>query len=108
MSPLETQRLILRPWLMTDLDDLFEYSQDERVGSMAGWKPHATKADALNALEQYMLQEHHWAIVDKKKRQSDRSNKTKPRQQPRKVLCKGNQLCAFSELLGKRNYDGSC
>ena len=66
MSPLETQRLILRPWLMTDLDDLFEYSQDERVGSMAGWKPHATKADALNALEQYMLQEHHWAIVEKK------------------------------------------
>ncbi len=65
MSILETERLILRPWSLTDLDDLYEYSKDDRVGSMAGWKPHASKETALTALEQYVRQEHHWAIVEK-------------------------------------------
>lgn len=63
MSILETERLILRPWLITDLDDLYEYSKDEQVGSMAGWKPHTSKEDALKALEKYITQEYHWAIV---------------------------------------------
>lgn len=36
MSILKTERLILRPWSATDLKDLYEYSADKRVGSMAG------------------------------------------------------------------------
>ena len=63
MSILETERLLLRPWLFTDLDNLYEYSKDERVGPMAGWKPHANKNEAIKALEQYITQEYHWAIV---------------------------------------------
>lgn len=63
MSILETERLILRPWLLTDLDNLYEYSKDERVGPMAGWEPHTNKDDAIKALEQYITQEYHWAIV---------------------------------------------
>ena len=63
MSILETERLILRPWLLTDLDNLYEYSKDERVGSMAGSKPHISKEEAKQALDQYISQEYHWAIV---------------------------------------------
>ncbi|MBQ7338432.1 MAG: GNAT family N-acetyltransferase [Clostridia bacterium] len=63
MSILETERLILRPWLLTDLEDLYEYSKDEKVASMAGWNPHISKDDAVNALNQYITQEYHWAIV---------------------------------------------
>ncbi len=36
MSIPETERFILRPWLITDSDDLYECYKDERVGSMAG------------------------------------------------------------------------
>lgn len=63
MSILETERLFLRPWLLTDLGDLYEYSKDERVCSMSGWKPHTSKNEAIKALEQYITQEYHWAIV---------------------------------------------
>ena len=63
MNFMETERLILRAWLPDDLDDLYEYSADERVGSMAGWKPHISTEEAQKALDEYMAQENHWAIV---------------------------------------------
>lgn len=63
MNSMETERLILRPWLPTDLDDLYEYSTDGRVGSMAGWKPHTSIEEAQKALNEYISQENHWAIV---------------------------------------------
>ena len=50
MNSMETERLILRPWLADDLDDLYEYSSDERVGSMAGWKPHISREEARSAV----------------------------------------------------------
>ena len=34
---IETERLILRPWKQTDLDDFFEYASVDGVGEMAGW-----------------------------------------------------------------------
>ena len=37
---LETERLILRPWRASDLEDLFEYASVDGVGQMAGWLPH--------------------------------------------------------------------
>ncbi len=36
---LETERLILRPWRMSDADDLFEYSSDRAVSRLAMWLP---------------------------------------------------------------------
>jgi len=66
MPTLETERLLLRPWSLADLDDLYEYSHDPRVGLMAGWPAHIHKADAQSALEQYLSQEYHWAVVWKK------------------------------------------
>ena len=63
MNSMETERLILRSWLPTDLNDLYEYSADERVGSMAGWKPHESIEEAQKSLNEYISQENHWAIV---------------------------------------------
>ena len=37
---LETERLILRPWTMNDLDDFYEYASQSGFVEMAGWKAH--------------------------------------------------------------------
>lgn len=37
---LYTNRLILRPWIMEDLNDFYEYASVDGVGQMAGWQPH--------------------------------------------------------------------
>ena len=67
MPTLTTPRLLLRPWQMTDLDDLYMYSQSPLVGPMAGWKPHETREEAEAALRSYLTQEHHFAIVLREK-----------------------------------------
>ena len=37
---LETKRLMLRPWLDSDAEDLFAYASDPEVGPPAGWPVH--------------------------------------------------------------------
>ena len=37
---LKTERLVLREWKESDLQDFFEYCSVEGVGEMAGWAPH--------------------------------------------------------------------
>lgn len=37
---METDRLILRPWRESDLEDFFAYASVDGVGQMAGWIPH--------------------------------------------------------------------
>ena len=51
---LRTERLMLRPWRLTDLDDFFEYASVDGVGQMAGWKPHETKDDSLFILKKFI------------------------------------------------------
>lgn len=40
MKSIETERLILRPIIESDAEDIFEYSRNKNVGVNAGWKPH--------------------------------------------------------------------
>ena len=40
MMIIETDRLILRPWMETDAESLFKYASDPDVGPIAGWAPH--------------------------------------------------------------------
>lgn len=63
MPTLTTHRLLLRPWQEEDINDLFAYSGSPLVGPMAGWKPHETREEAEAALQSYITQEHHFAIV---------------------------------------------
>lgn len=39
---METERLILRPWLETDAESLFALAKDPAVGPIAGWPPHTS------------------------------------------------------------------
>lgn len=43
---IKTERLILRPWKETDLDDFFEYASVDGVGEMAGWPHHKSKEES--------------------------------------------------------------
>lgn len=39
---LTTKRLILRPWQISDAEELYKYAKDPRVGPIAGWPPHTS------------------------------------------------------------------
>lgn len=39
---IETDRLILRAWRKSDLEDFYEYASVDGVGQMAGWQPHGS------------------------------------------------------------------
>ena len=43
---LRTERLILRPWRESDLDDFFEYASVDGVGEMAGWSVNRRSASS--------------------------------------------------------------
>lgn len=65
---LETERLLLRPWTMEDLEDFNQYCQDAQVGPNAGWKPHESLEESRGILEGWMQGaegEINWAIVPK-------------------------------------------
>ena len=63
---LETQRLLLRPFKQTDLDDFYEYASVEGVGEMAGWKHHENKEQSLEILNSFIENDQDFAIVFKK------------------------------------------
>lgn len=59
---LETERLILRPFLPSDLDDLNEYASVEGVGEMAGWKHHENKEKSQEILDNFIREDKTFAI----------------------------------------------
>ncbi len=52
---LTTERLILRPWQLSDLDDFYEYASVDGVGQMAGWKPHESREESLEILRRFIV-----------------------------------------------------
>jgi len=59
---LKSERLILRPWKLTDLDDFFEYASVDGVGQMAGWNPHKCKEESLEILTSFIQNKNVFAI----------------------------------------------
>lgn len=51
---LTTERLILRPWRESDLNDFFEYAQVDGVGQMAGWNPHKSMEESQMILTSFI------------------------------------------------------
>jgi len=51
---LTTDRLILRPWRDSDLDDLYEYARVDGVGQMAGWNPHKSIEESQTILSHFI------------------------------------------------------
>lgn len=62
---LETSRLLLRPWELTDLDDFYEYASTKGVGENAGWLPHENKEKSLEVLNRFISGRKTFAIVYK-------------------------------------------
>ena len=59
---LKTDRLILRPWKLSDLDDFYEYASVDGVGEMAGWPHHKNKDESLTILKLFIEEKKTFAI----------------------------------------------
>lgn len=62
---IETERLILRPFEPTDLDDLFEYASVPGVGENAGWPHHENIETTKKILSMFIEEKKTFAIVYK-------------------------------------------
>lgn len=62
---LETGRLILREWQLSDLDDFFEYCSVPGTGEAAGWPHHKNKEESLGILNGFIANKKTFALVDK-------------------------------------------
>ena len=60
---LETERLILRPWYLSDAEECFRYSHDGVVGDLAGWKAHETVEDSKRVIKEILAVKETYAIV---------------------------------------------
>ena len=60
---IETERLILRAFEQSDLDDFFEYASVKGVGERAGWKHHESKEESQQILNSFINHDKTFAIV---------------------------------------------
>lgn len=67
MVTLETERLIIRNFYISDVDDVYEYAKSPNVGPNAGWKPHESIEETLSILIEFIKNDEVWAIVDKER-----------------------------------------
>lgn len=51
---LTTERLTLRPWRESDLNDFYEYARVDGIGQMAGWKPHRNMEESRTILSHFI------------------------------------------------------
>lgn len=64
MAILKTKRLILRPIVKGDLNLIFEYAKNPKIGPRAGWKPHESKSESKNIMNELFIgQKTIWAIT---------------------------------------------
>lgn len=59
---LNTERLILRPWKESDLEDFFEYASVDGVGQMAGWTPHKSIEESRKILDDFISHKKTFAL----------------------------------------------
>lgn len=59
---IETDRLLLRPWRESDLEDLYAYASDPDVGIHAGWKPHASIEESKQILSMFIREKKVFAL----------------------------------------------
>lgn len=60
---IETERLILRPFRQSDLQDFYEYASVEGVGEMARWAHHETIEKTQEILNGFIEEDKTFAIV---------------------------------------------
>lgn len=67
MKTIETERLRLTPWTLSeeDIAGLYAYACDPDVGPNAGWKPHADEEESAQIIQELFLPNEVWAIREK-------------------------------------------
>lgn len=60
---IETERLLLRPWQESDLQDLYEYASVPGVGENAGWNHHESIDDSKMILDLFIKNKKTFAVV---------------------------------------------
>mgnify|MGYP002734097112 FL=1 len=60
---IETDRLLLRAWQETDVEDFYEYAKVDGVGQMAGWLPHKDIEESRTVLRFFIRDKKTFAIV---------------------------------------------
>lgn len=60
---IETERLILRPWLRSDAPELYGLARDPAVGPIAGWPPHTSVEDSAVIIEEVLSAAETYAVV---------------------------------------------
>ena len=59
---LTTERLTLRPWRESDLNDFYEYARVDGVGQMAGWLPHKSIDESREILAMFIREKKTFAL----------------------------------------------
>ena len=59
---IRTDRLILRPWQESDLEDFYAYASVDGVGQMAGWLPHKDMEESRRILSHFIEGKHTFAL----------------------------------------------
>lgn len=65
MKPLETERLLLRPFTEADAAGLYAYASHPEVGPWAGWKPHADEEESLRVIRDIFQPSDTLAVIQK-------------------------------------------
>ena len=60
---LETDRLLLRPWLESDAEACYQYAKDSRVGPAAGWPVHTSVENSRQIIRDILSVPETYAIV---------------------------------------------
>ena len=60
---METERLIMRPWLDSDAEELYKYAKDPDVGYPAGWPAHKSPEDSRRIIKEILSASETYAIV---------------------------------------------
>ena len=60
---LETERLVLRPWEITDAEYLFQYASHPDVGPIAGWSPHTSVENSRKIIQNVLSAPETYAVV---------------------------------------------
>lgn len=59
---IETERMILRPWQESDLEDFYEYASVDGVGQRCGWLPHKSREESREILAMFMEEKKTFAL----------------------------------------------
>ena len=59
---IETERLLINKWELTDAEDLFAYARVDGVGQAAGWSPHKSVEESKGILLSFIKEKKTLAI----------------------------------------------